>query len=69
MVGCYYWFNSDNTCIGYGFYTIISIVGPLRKGVQFAKSLGSGDLMSTVDINQSDEIGNWLTHSGKWSIN
>ena len=39
------------------FYTIISIVGPLRKGVQFAKSLGSGDLMSTVDINQSDEIG------------
>jgi methyl-accepting chemotaxis protein len=39
------------------FFTVVSIVGPLRKGVQFAKSLGSGDLMSTVDINQSDEIG------------
>jgi methyl-accepting chemotaxis protein len=39
------------------FFTVMSIVGPLRKGVQFAKSLGSGDLMSTVDINQSDEIG------------
>ncbi len=39
------------------FFTVISIVGPLRKGVQFAKSLGSGDLMSTVDVNQSDEIG------------
>jgi methyl-accepting chemotaxis protein len=39
------------------FFTIISIVGPLRKGVQFAKSLTSGDLMSTVDITQSDEIG------------
>ncbi len=39
------------------FFTIISIVTPLRKGVEFAKSIGGGDLMSTVDINQSDEIG------------
>ncbi|HEY4789293.1 MAG TPA: methyl-accepting chemotaxis protein [Bacteroidales bacterium] len=39
------------------FVTIISIVGPLRKGVEFAKSLGSGNLMSTVDIKQNDEIG------------
>lgn len=40
-----------------GFFTILSIVKPLRKGVEFAKSLGTGNLMSTVDINQSDEIG------------
>ena len=39
------------------FFTIISIVTPLRKGVDFAKSLGSGDLMTTVDINQEDEVG------------
>ncbi len=39
------------------FFTIISIVGPLRKGVEFAKSLGTGNLMITVDVNQSDEIG------------
>jgi len=39
------------------FFTIVSIVYPLRKGVDFAKSLGSGDLMTTVDINQEDEVG------------
>jgi methyl-accepting chemotaxis protein len=39
------------------FFTILSIVTPLRKGVDFAKSLGSGNLMTTVDINQKDEIG------------
>lgn len=39
------------------FFTILSIVAPLRKGVDFAKSLGSGNLMSTVDVNQEDEIG------------
>lgn len=39
------------------FTTVISIVNPLKKGVEFAKALGSGDLMSTVDINQKDEIG------------
>lgn len=38
-------------------YSIIIIVRPLHKGVDFAKSIGSGDLMTTVDINQSDEIG------------
>lgn len=40
-----------------GFFTILSIVKPLRLGVEFAKSLGTGNLMSTVDINQTDEIG------------
>jgi len=39
------------------FFTIMSIVGPLRKGVEFAKSLGTGNLMTTVDVNQNDEIG------------
>jgi methyl-accepting chemotaxis protein len=39
------------------FITIISIVGPLRKGVDFAKAIGAGDLTATVDINQTDEVG------------
>ena len=43
--------------IASAIYNIISIVRPLRKGVEFAKSIGSGDLMTTVDIDQSDR--NW----------
>lgn len=34
-----------------------SIVHPLIKGVDFAKSIGSGDLTAKVDVNQNDEIG------------
>jgi methyl-accepting chemotaxis protein len=37
--------------------TIRSIRTPLLKGVEFAKSLGNGNLNATVDINQDDEIG------------
>jgi len=39
------------------FTTIMSIVKPLKLGVEFAKDLGTGNLQATVDINQSDEIG------------
>jgi methyl-accepting chemotaxis protein len=39
------------------FLTTVSIVNPIRKGVEFAKSIGKGDLTATVDINQNDEIG------------
>ncbi|NJK94375.1 MAG: HAMP domain-containing protein [Bacteroidales bacterium] len=39
------------------FTTILSIVKPLKLSVDFAKSLGTGDLQASVDINQSDEIG------------
>ncbi len=39
------------------FTTIASIVKPLKQSVEFAKSLGAGDLQATVDINQNDEIG------------
>jgi methyl-accepting chemotaxis protein len=42
---------------GLAFMTIVSIVKPLKLGVEFAKTLGTGDLQATVDINQSDEIG------------
>lgn len=34
-----------------------SIVGPLKKGVAFAQSIGKGDLTVKVDIRQKDEIG------------
>ncbi|MDP4210907.1 MAG: methyl-accepting chemotaxis protein [Bacteroidota bacterium] len=40
-----------------GYLTLSSIVTPLRKGVNFAKSLGNGDLNATVDVDQADEIG------------
>jgi methyl-accepting chemotaxis protein len=39
------------------FVTIMSIVKPLQKGVDFAKALGKGNLTATVDIDQTDEIG------------
>lgn len=39
------------------FFTTMSIVSPLHKGVEFAKSLGSGNLMTKVDVKQNDEIG------------
>lgn len=50
------------------FFTTVSIVRPLHKGVEFAKSLGTGNLMSTVEINQSDEIGE-LADSLKEMVN
>jgi len=34
-----------------------SIVMPLNKGVEFAKSMGSGNLSARVDVDQEDEIG------------
>ncbi|MCK4660729.1 MAG: cache domain-containing protein [Phycisphaerae bacterium] len=33
------------------------IVGPLRKGVQFAENVADGDLTQQIDIDQKDEIG------------
>ncbi len=34
-----------------------AIVGPLVKGVDFAKAVSGGDLTATIDVNQKDEIG------------
>ena len=33
------------------------IVGPLRKGMDFAQIVSTGDLTATVDLNQKDEVG------------
>ena len=33
------------------------IVGPLRKGMDFAGIVSSGDLTATVDLHQNDEVG------------
>ncbi len=41
------------------------IIGPLRKGMDFAQAMSSGDMRATVDIDQEDEIGQLsssLTH-------
>ncbi len=37
--------------------TVRSIVIPVKKGVDFAKAIESGDLTAEVEINQDDEIG------------
>ncbi|UZP67387.1 methyl-accepting chemotaxis protein [Desulfovibrio mangrovi] len=33
------------------------IIGPLKKGVDFAEVVATGDLTATLDVNQKDEIG------------
>jgi len=33
------------------------IIGPLKKGIDFAQTVASGDLTATVDISQNDEVG------------
>ncbi|MGM0375291.1 MAG: methyl-accepting chemotaxis protein [Bacteroidota bacterium] len=48
--------------IGYVLYT--TIVKPLSKGVQFAQSIGKGDLTARVNINQDDEIGTLANELG-----
>jgi len=40
-----------------GYILTKSITGPILKGVGFAKSLSEGDLTTTVDVYQKDEIG------------
>jgi methyl-accepting chemotaxis protein len=33
------------------------IIGPLRKGMEFAQTVATGDLRATVDLRQDDEVG------------
>ena len=40
-----------------GYVLSKSIIGPVMKGVTFAKKLSEGDLTETVDVYQKDEIG------------
>ena len=40
-----------------GYILSKSIIGPVMKGVTFAKKLSEGDLTETVDVYQKDEIG------------
>ena len=39
------------------FYINRTVTTPIKKGVEFAKSIEQGDLTVTVDIKQTDEIG------------
>ena len=48
--------------IGFVLYT--TIVKPLSKGVQFAQSIGKGDLTARVNIDQNDEIGTLANELG-----
>jgi len=56
-----------SSLIGYLLYS--SIVKPLILGVQFAQSIGSGDLDAKVNINQEDEIGDLARALGKMAEN
>ena len=40
-----------------GYLTHRSITKPVKKGVEFARAIESGDLTARVNINQNDEIG------------
>jgi len=44
------------------FYINRTVTRPIKKGVEFAKSIEQGDLRVSVDIKQNDEIGD-LAHS------
>ena len=46
-----------------------SIVKPLTVGVQFARSIGNGELDTKVNINQDDEIGELAKALGKMAEN
>ncbi|BCS89096.1 methyl-accepting chemotaxis protein [Pseudodesulfovibrio sediminis] len=62
---------ADETLTGMMIFSVISvfvgillawliargIIGPLRKGMDFAEIVSSGDLTATVDLNQNDEVG------------
>ncbi len=45
------------TGITSAFFITRSIVRPLAKGVEFAKSVAKGDLTARIDLDQKDEIG------------
>ncbi|MFW6267894.1 MAG: methyl-accepting chemotaxis protein, partial [Marinilabiliaceae bacterium] len=53
--------------IGFVLYT--TIVKPLSKGVQFAQSIGKGDLTARVNISQEDEIGTLADELGSMAQN
>jgi len=45
--------------LGIGFAILIArgIVGPVNKGVDFARKMSEGDLTQTIDMDQQDELG------------
>lgn len=63
--------EADKTLTGVMIFAVVSvilgvflasvigrgIIGPLREGMDFAKTIATGDLRATVDIQQGDEVG------------
>ncbi|MCQ2235650.1 MAG: methyl-accepting chemotaxis protein [Bacteroidales bacterium] len=43
--------------VGVGYILYQTIVVPLKKGVEFAKAIGNGDLTATIEVKSDDEIG------------
>lgn len=43
--------------IGLGIILTRGVTGPVSKGVTFAKALAAGDMTTSIDVNQKDEIG------------
>jgi methyl-accepting chemotaxis protein len=52
-------FNAVAVVLGILLAWIIArgIIGPLRKGMEFAQTVSTGDLRAAVDISQNDEVG------------
>jgi methyl-accepting chemotaxis protein len=52
-------FNAVAVVLGILLAWVIArgIIGPLRKGMEFAQTVATGDLRATVDISQDDEVG------------
>ena len=47
--------------VGLGIFISRSINNPLKKSVDFAKSVADGDLSQRIDLNRKDEIGDLTT--------
>jgi len=63
--------EADSTRKGVGIFSVAAVIlgvllawviargitGPLRKGMEFAKVVASGDLTARIDMHQNDEVG------------
>ncbi|MCP4114603.1 MAG: methyl-accepting chemotaxis protein, partial [Desulfobacteraceae bacterium] len=42
------------------FFIVSGITGPIRKGVEFAETMATGDFSHSLEINQNDEVGKFV---------
>lgn len=49
----------------FGIIIVRGISIPLQKGIKFTQTIAKGDLSATIDINQKDEIGEFIEYVNK----